>query len=302
MSAYVIHLATMTCIYAILVYSLNLTSGYGGMLLFCQAAFYGIGAYVCAILQLGGNRSVSRDLLLCADLPFAIAFPAAMVAAGMTAVLVGLIALKFRGDFFIFITIAAQTVIFLVLNNADRLTRGSFGLPGIPRPEIFGWHASGNTQFLALGMTVTGVILLLLLRLYRSPFGRSLLALRDNEVAAESLGVSAFRQRLWSLAISGTLAGAAGALYASYISFIDPTSFALSESILLVCMLLLGGAGNGRGPILGVAVFLLLPEGLRFTGLSQTGVPAIRDVLIGVILVVLMIWRVKGLAGERVVG
>jgi branched-chain amino acid transport system permease protein len=134
--------------------------------------------------------------------------------------------------------------------------------------------------------------------LYQSPYGLSLKALREDERAAESLGIPAFRQHLSAFVIAGTCAGIAGALFASYVTYIDPTSFSLSESIFIVTLMLLGGTGNIKGPFTGVLVMVLLPEALRFAGLPPTAAPNVREILYGAILIALMFWRSQGLAGE----
>jgi branched-chain amino acid transport system permease protein len=126
----------------------------------------------------------------------------------------------------------------------------------------------------------------------------SLKALRDNERAAESLGISAFRQQLTAFVIAGAFAAVAGALFASYMTYIDPTSFDLRESIFLLAILLLGGTGNIRGPIVGAAIMVLLPELLRFIGLPDSSAPNIREIVYGLALIGLMFWRTKGLAGD----
>jgi branched-chain amino acid transport system permease protein len=138
----------------------------------------------------------------------------------------------------------------------------------------------------------------LLFTLYRSPFGLSLKALRDDERAAESLGISAFRQHLAALTVAGGCAAVAGGLYAAYVTYIDPTSFGLDESIFIVSLLLLGGSGNIRGPLIGVVVMILLPEILRFAGLPDAVAANVREIIYGLILVMLMYWRPKGLAGD----
>jgi branched-chain amino acid transport system permease protein len=142
------------------------------------------------------------------------------------------------------------------------------------------------------------LILPVLFVLYKSPFGLSLKALRDNERAAESLGISAFQQHLSALVIAGACAAVAGALFASYVTYIDPTSFSLRESIFIVSLLLLGGSGNIRGPILGAVVMILLPEALRFVGLPDSVAPNVREILYGTALILLMYWRPKGIAGD----
>jgi branched-chain amino acid transport system permease protein len=270
---------------------------YGGLLAFCLAAFYGIGAYAHTLLRVGGGR-LSQELLFSASVPFPMAVIGAALAGGLVALLIGLVALRFRGDFFVFTTLGFQMIVFVVLYNWTGLSRGAFGIYGIPRPELFGWQVRTLGEYALLVGLANAIILPILFVLYRSPFGLSLKALRENERAAESLGISAFHQHLSAFVIAGMFAAVAGALYASYVTYIDPTSFNLRESIFIVAMLLLGGSGNIRGPILGAAVMILLPEILRFVGLPSAIAPNVREIIYGLTLVLLMYWRPKGLAGD----
>ena len=189
---------------------------------------------------------------------------------------------------------------FAVLYNWEGLTRGSFGIFGIPRPEVFGWLIISRWDYLAVTALLVLPCLWLLFRLYRSPFGLSLKGLREDERGAESLGISAFRLHLSAFVIAACFAALAGVLFASYVTFIDPTSFGLQESIFIVTALLLGGAGNRRGPLVGVLLMLLLPEFLRFLGLPNSMAANLRQIIFGGILIGLMYVRPRGLAGEFV--
>jgi branched-chain amino acid transport system permease protein len=288
----------MIGIYSILAYSANLLTGYSGLLTFCLAAFYGIGAYVCTLLQVGGDNRLSGDLLLSASLPFPLALLSAALGGGLAALLIGSIALRFRGDFFIFSTLAFQMILYEVIYNWTPLGRGAFGIYGIPRPDVFGWHVNALGDYCALVGLANAILLPMLFLLYRSPFGLSLKALRENERAAESLGISAFHQYLSAFVIAGMFTAVAGALFATYVTYIDPTSFNLQMSIFIVSLLLLGGSGNVRGPILGVIVMTLLPEFLRFLRLPSGFAPSTREIIYGAALIFLMYWRPKGLAGD----
>lgn len=299
MENYVLHLLVMIGIYSILAYAMNLVTGYGGLLVFCMAGFYGIGAYAHTLLQVGGEGSrVTGDLLFSASFPFPVAVLGAAIAGGLAALLIGLVALRFRGDFFVFATLGFQMIVYVVLYNWTELGRGAFGIYGIPRPGLFGWEVNELGEYVVLVLLVNALILPVLFLLYRSPFGLSLKALRENERAAESLGISAFHQHLSALTIAGACAGIAGALFASYITYIDPTSFSLRESIFIVSLLLLGGSGNIQGPILGSVAMILLPEALRFVGMPDSMASNVREILYGTALILLMYWRPKGIAGD----
>ncbi|MEI6177637.1 MAG: branched-chain amino acid ABC transporter permease [Verrucomicrobiota bacterium] len=299
MGNYVLHLVVMLGIYSILAYSLNLVTGFGGLIVFCHAAFYGIGAYAYTLLSLGGEGTrMAGDLLFSAKLPFLPAMLTAGLCAVFIASLIGGVALRFRGDFFIFATLGFQMIVFAVLYNWTELGRGAFGIYGVPRPQVFGWKVHELWEYALLVGVVNAAVLPVLFVIYRSPFGLSLKALRDNERAAESLGIAASRQHLSAFVMAGGCAGLAGALFASYVTYIDPTSFGLSESIFLVSLLLLGGSGNRVGPILGAAVMLLLPEVLRFVGMPSSIAPNVREIIYGLTLILLMYSRPQGLAGS----
>lgn len=286
---YLLHLVIIIGIYSILAYSLNLVIGFGGLLSLCQGAFYGIGAYAFTLLgtQLG--------------LSFIPACGLAIIGTGAIAVLLGMTALRFRGDSFVLVTLGFQMIVFTVLHNWVSLTNGPYGISGIERPILLGWHVDELTEYTALVAILALLALLVLFRLYDSPFGLAMKALRDNEQAAEALGKPAFRYHLRAFAVSGALAACAGSLYAAYVTYIDPTSFQLSESIFLMVVLLLGGAGNRIGPIVGVLVMVLLPEALRLLGLPDTIAPNVRQMLYGLVLVLLMYYRPTGIAGDYAV-
>jgi len=301
MENYLLHLLVMLGIYSILAYSLNLVTGYGGLIAFCHAAFYGIGAYAFTLASIGGGHRLADAVLVSALMKF----PGALLVGGMVAALaaglIGLVSLRLRGDFFIFATLGFQMIVFAVLYNWTELARGAFGIFGIPRPQVFGWQVRELWEYVLLVAAVNALVLPVLFLLYRSPFGLALQALRDNERAAESLGVSAQRHHLSALVVAGGCAGFAGALYASYVTYIDPTSFGLNESIFLVSLLLLGGSGNRVGPLVGAAMMLFLPEVLRFVGLPTTVAPNLREIIYGLALIVLMFVRPQGLAGSYAV-
>lgn len=302
MENYLLHLAVMIGIYAILAYSLNLVTGFGGLISFCHAAFYGIGAYAFTLLSIGdGDNRVAGEVLFSASLPFPAALLMAAIVSAVLALLIGIVSLRFRRDFFILATLGFQMITFAVLYNWTELGRGAFGIYGIPRPNLFGWKVNDLWEYAVLVGALNALMLPLIFTVYSSPFGLSLKALRDNERAAESLGISAYRQHLSAFVFAGGCAGLAGGLFASYVTYIDPTSFGLNEAIFLVSLLLLGGSGNRLGPILGALVMLLLPEALRFLGMPSSIAPNVREIIYGLVLIILMYTRPQGIAGSYAV-
>ncbi len=283
--SYLLHLLIILGIYSTLSYSLNLTLGFAGLLSFCHAAFYGLGAYAYVLLLQG-------------SVPQPAALAGAVTINMLLAVLIGSVSLRFRGDLFLFVTLGFQMIVFVILYNWVGLTNGPYGLAGIPRPVFFGVMIRTPLQFAILAAAMNLILLPLLFRLYRSPFGMLLKALRDNEAAAESLGIHGRSMFLQAFVISAAVAAVPGALYASYVTYIDPTSFTLKESIFLTAILLLGGAGNRLGPLVGTLIMVLLPEALRFLGLPDVIAHNMREVIYGLLLVFLMYFRPKGIAGE----
>ena len=291
---YILHILIMIGIYLIVAYSLNLVIGYSGLLSLCHAAFYGIGAYVFTLVSMHWGLSFIPTLLI------------SIILTGIFAFLIGIPALRFRGDMFVVVTLGFQMIIFTILYNWVSLTRGPYGIPGIPRPHIsfiinrspFSIVVDSLWEYLILVLVLDVVFLTLLFILYKAPFGLALKSLRDDEKAAEALGKSTFRYFLSAFTIGGAFAAVSGALYASYVTYIDPTSFTLEESIFQVAILLLGGSGNIKGPLVGVLFMLILPEALRFLGLPDTIAPNVRQIIYGALLVILMFVRPRGIAGE----
>ncbi len=188
---YLAHLAVMLGVYLLLGYALNLTLGFGGLIVFCHAIFYGIGAYAYALTRLRAN-SVASDqaegLIWAGDWSWLPAILAGGGAGAFLAAVTGWVSLRFRGDYFIFVTLGFQMIVFVVLYNWVELGKGPFGIYGIPRPELFGWTVNRPWEYVLLGGLLLGLILPLLARLYRSPFGLALKTMREDEMAARALG------------------------------------------------------------------------------------------------------------------
>lgn len=282
---YLYHLIIYFEIYAIVAMSLNLLIGYGGLLQVAHAAYYGIGAYAAALLwtKLGWGF-----------------FPGLAVgafAAGVLSLLVSLPAWRFKGDYFVMISIAVQTLIYATLYNWTELTNGPFGISGIARPVIAGYSFVTTGSITVLyGVLALGLGMIMAL-LKWSPFGRALQAMRDDELAARSIGIPVNWLKLQAFALASAMVGIAGGLYASYVSYIDPTSFSLNESILMLSMVIIGGTGNVRGPLTGAAVLILLPEALRFLQLPDAVAANVRLLAYGLLLIIMMHLRPQGLAG-----
>lgn len=217
--------------------------------------------------------------------------------AGVMSLLVSLPAWRFKGDYFVMISIAVQTLIYAMLYNWTALTSGPFGISGIARPVIadYSFVTTGSITILyGILALVLGVIMAML---KWSPFGRALQAMRDDELAARSIGIPVNWLKLQAFVLASAMVGVAGGLYVSYVSYIDPTSFSLNESILMLSMVIVGGTGNVRGPLTGAAVLILLPEALRFLHLPDAIAANVRLLAYGLLLIIMMHLRPQGLAG-----
>lgn len=282
---YLLHILVFVGIYVILSVSLNLVAGYTGMLSIAHAAFYGVGAYAGALLMLLGHLSF-----------LVVAIGATTAAAGVS-VIVAAPALRTRDDYFVIATFALQVVTVGVMTNWVRVTGGPSGLSGVPRPSLFGWQLTNHAQFLGLVVGCSLLVLWVAHRLAHSPFGRVLKAIREDDLLAQALGKNVLRHKVTVFVIAAAMAGLAGLLYVTYVSFVDPTSFTVMESIFILSIVIIGGAGNLRGSLLGAAIMVLLPEVLRAVGLPSAVAAHVRQMVYGSVLVGIVIWRPQGLLG-----
>jgi len=285
---YILHILVFVGIYAILAVSLDLLAGCTGMLSIAQAAFFGVGAYTTALL---GTRF---------GVPFPVAVVGSVALSGLVAVGVALPALRTRGDYFVIGTFALQVVAGGVMTNWVAVTGGPVGVSGIPRPTLLGWEVTSHVDFVVLVAACLAAVVAVARRLARSAYGRVLNAIREDEVWAQALGKDVFRFRMVVFVISAAMAGLGGVLYASYISFIDPSSFTVMESIFIISIVIVGGAGSIWGSVLGALVLVVVPEVLRAVGLPPASAAHLRQILYGGLLVVLVMWRPRGFLGERV--
>lgn len=283
---YLLHILILIGIYVILSVSLNLIAGYTGLLSMAHAAFYGVGAYVAALMALNLNS------------PFLVNIVCAVILSGLLGALIGIPSLRIHGDYFVIATFAFQVITFSALNNWVSFTGGPMGLPGIPQPMVFGLTVSSHIGFLILVGFFCAITLLINSRIVRSPFGRVLKAIREDEVFAQAAGKNVAAYKVLVFIIGAGMAAVAGVMYAYYISFIDPTSFTVMESIFIISIVIIGGAGNLWGPVVGAFVLVMLPEVLRFLGLPSSIAANVRQILYGALLVAFMMWRPQGLIGE----
>lgn len=249
---YVIYVLCSWLIFSIAAMGLNLTLGYAGQVSLAQAAFMGIGAYTSALLTMAGWHWI-------------LAAPAAMALCFVIGLALGYPALRVQHHFLAFVTLAFNTLVFLVLRNEEWLTGGSLGLVGIMRPSFLGFDTMPQLHFYYFTLVVFLIVAALFWGLVRSPWGRAFRALRENPIRANSLGVDIRRMTLLAFAIGSSLGGLAGALAAPLVQFIDPPAFSLMHSLKILLMVVVGGSGYFFGPILGAGIVIVMPEFLRFT-------------------------------------
>lgn len=267
MSEYTIGILILACVNLISVLGLSLLTGFTGQFNFGQAGFMAIGAYTAAILttRLG--------------VPLAVAVAAAMAMSGLASVLIGYPTLRLKGDYFAIGTLGFAEAIRLVIENFDKLTGGSRGIPRI------------NTYTtLPVALAAVVIALIVVASYIGSTHGRNCIAVREDEMAAEAIGVDAFRYKQVSFAINAVLAGLSGALLAHYVGFIQPSMFGLVKSTEMIVIVIFGGMQSLTGAVIATFLLTALPEVLR-------AAMAWRLVLYGVLVVFIMIVRPEGIMG-----
>jgi branched-chain amino acid transport system permease protein len=275
LKSYGVYLCTLFCVYLMATFGLNLTIGYAGQMSLGQAAFLGIGAYIGAI----GLK---------AGLPFFVVLPLAAIACFAVGLALGFPALRVQHHYLAFATLGFNVLVFLVMRNEEKITGGTFGVSGIPRPSVLGLSLDGSLAFFWFTLASTLAVIGLLWWLLRSPWGRAFAALRDNPIRAESLGVNITTYTLLAFAIGAMCAGVAGVYFAALVQFIEPAPFHVSTSLMMLLGVIVGGSGRFLGPVLGTVVIVLLPEWLRF---MQNWYLAV----FGFAVVAMMIWLPGGL-------
>ncbi len=279
---YILHLFILICFYTLLSQSLNLSAGFTGLISLAHAGFYGIGAYTTAILSTQFGLS------------FWLSIPLAMLISGAIAFIVSLIALRTVEDYFIICTLGIQVILFSIMNNWMDLTRGPLGIPGIPSISFFGFNLDSKISFLLLSLFFVAIIWFVLGNISKSGFGKTLTAISEDEIYSQSIGKNVYLSKTVSFTLSAMFAAIPGTLYAHYISYIDPTSFTVTESIFVLSIVIIGGLGNLTGSFLAAAFLVLLPEALRFVGMPDSIAANMRQIIYGLILVVVIMTGKNG--------
>lgn len=283
---YLINLAILFCIYGTLALSLNMVVGMAGLLSLAQAAFYGIGAYAAAIGMTELGLGFFSTLLL------------GMLANGILAFVVGKILSRFQGDYYAIVSAGLSVIVFSVLLNWKDLTNGPLGIFGIPKPEIGSFRLVSNISYLVLCLAAVALSCGIYVLFDRSSFGRTLKALREDEQLTRLQGYNTKHFKSIVFVVSAMMSGIAGAMFASYISFIDPSTFQLKEGIFLFTIIIVGGLSSAKGSIAGALILISLPEVLRFIGLPYETAAQLQQIIYGALLVLMMILRPQGLFGK----
>lgn len=280
---YVLHMIIMIIIYIPLALSQNLITGFTGMLTMGQAAFYGLGAYTSALLMMRLN------------LPWPVAFLAAGILAGLFGILVGFPCLRVGSDYLTLMTIGFGAIFSAVATNWVEVTRGSMGLPGVPLASIGPFVFNTLPRQYYLYIFIAALCYLFMYRLTKSRIGRALIAIREDEIAASTLGINLAYYKVLAFAFGAMWAGFAGSMLAHFLTFVGPQSFTLDESLLHVQIAILGGFGSLTGSVIGAAIMVSLPQ--IFQDIYQY-----RMLLNGVLLLMLMAWRPQGIMGTSAMG
>lgn len=286
---YLLHISVMLEIYMLLALSANQKVGLSGLLSLAQAIFYGIGAYTAAI-------TITKF-----GFTYWLALPAAVLACVIAALLFGFIAGKVRELYFSLATLALQIIFFSVAYNWIPVTNGSYGISGISNPVFFGMKINTPGSFAIFGGIWVFMVILFYSWFLKTSICRMIQATRDDQVAVLSLGKNPNYYKRISIILSAVIGGIAGTLYATYTTYIDPTSFTLDESILILSIILIGGAGRIIGPVTGAFIYILLPELLKFLQMPDSIAANMRMILFGLLLVLIVRFKPKGIFGKYLI-
>jgi len=275
---YILRTSVLVLLYVVLALSLNLVVGFAGQLSMGHSAFYAIGAYTTAILTVSFGVS------------FWIALVASAVVAGIFGLLLGIPTLRLKGDYLAITTIGFAEILRLVLINWTKVTRGPAGIPGIPSPSLFGLVINNNIGYFYLALVLVMVTIFISHRLSNSRLGRGLIAVKDDEIAAEAMGINSAFLKILAFTLGAALAGIAGSFFASFIHYVNPDNFTYAESVAILTMVVLGGIGSIPGVVLGATILTIIPEALR-------DIASYRYAIYGILLILMMIIRPQGMIG-----
>jgi branched-chain amino acid transport system permease protein len=294
---YILHILIYIDIYLILALSLNMLVGYSGLLTLAHSSFFALGAYSYALLNLIFGLSFFPCIIL------------GILISLIFSLLISLSSWRLKGDFFVLASIAFQVIVFTLLNNwsdnsaklgtLKNLTNGSHGIMNIPPPSVFGFTFNNQISMFLIATAIAIFCGFIIWKLKMSPWGRLLHIIREDELAARSIGKNTSMIKMQVIAFSCAFASVAGAIYAGYVGYIDPSSSSLNSSILLLSMVIVGGTGNLKGPIIGATFLILIPEILRYVDFPDTVAGNLRLLIYGLMLIMFMHFRPQGIAGSN---
>ncbi len=298
---YLTSILTTIGIYAILALSLNLLIGFTGLLSLAHVAFFGVGAYAVAI------ATSTPELLQ--HLPSWLPYPGWQPGFGAGVVLglevntliaatIGAVMNRFGGDVYVIATMGIGIIAYTFFLNASDITQGPLGIAGVVPPSIFGIALSDPLRYTAFVWVCVALVWLAILGITRSPYGRILMAIREDELTIRLFGYYTPAFKLMAFILSAWAATIAGGLFACHLQFVDPTSFLTNETIFICTMVILGGLASHRGAFLGAIIMVMLPEALRFVGAPPEYAAQLRQILFGTALVLMMLFRPQGLLGK----
>lgn len=283
--SYLIHIIIFIGIFGILSLGLQISMGYTGLLNLGHIAFFGIGAYTSALLTKQG-------------LPFELAFILSGIFSSIAGIIITRGISKLKGDYLALATLGFNFVVFAIMLNWTSLTRGPLGIPGISKPSFLGFQINSNTDYLVFTSVIFLIVYFFLRRLTSSRFGKLFEAVRDGEKTLQIYGKNTYIIKTYSMGISSFIAGIAGSMYAHYISFIDPASFYIANIVLVLTIVIVGGLASLNGTIVAAFVIIILPEILRFFNLPSSIIGPVRQIMYGLILILILMYRPRGFYGK----
>jgi len=299
---FTVRILNLSAIYIILALSLNLLNGFTGLFSLGHAGFMAVGAYVSALLTMSPAQKEMNfflepivPILATLQIPFPLALIAAGTCAGLVAVVIGVPALRLRDDYLAIATLGFAEIIRVILTNTQNITNGAQGLKGITKY---------STTWVVWSCAVLSIVFML--ALVRSSYGRTMKAVRDDEIAAEAMGVNVVKVKSTSFVISSFMAGVGGALLGHMITTIDPKMFTLILTFNILLIVVLGGNGSITGSVVGAIIVTVLMEALRFLDMPMNflfiktdGLPGLRMVIFSILLMIVVLYRQKGLMGNK---
>lgn len=279
-SDYVIRLLVVALMFSGLSLSFNLITGFMGQLSMAHCAFFGIGAYVVAFF--------TKRFFHIGTIP---ALLLAMITAGFFGLILALPTLRLKGFYLAIATIGFSEIVRLVMTNERKLTNGLAGILSIPKPKIFGFVIKSQTSFYYMVLVLVILVTFVIYSIVNSRMGRAVLAIREDDVAAEAMGIHIFKYKAMIFIISTMMAGLFGGFYAMNLSYIDPTAFTQEISMRIMSMTLLGGLGSLPGSFVGAFALSILPEITR-------ALSTYRYLFYGIVIVLVMLFKPAGLLGD----